>query len=106
MARKKKPAEDRWLTRNQLEVLQTIAAHGRRGVYLFYTDLSLATIRSLFKRGLVDTRRRGRIVATWRGKRRLKGPWPTTNAAVGSAVSPGMSASGGSRVDSGASQED
>lgn len=67
---------DRWLTHNQLQVLDTIAKHGRQGVYLFYTDLPLATIRSLFKRKLVDTRRKGRVVVTWRGKRRLKQPWP------------------------------
>lgn len=71
-----KKAENRWLTYNQLQVLDTIAKHGRQGVYLFYTDLSLATIRSLFKRGLIDTRRKGRIVATRAGKRRLKQPWP------------------------------
>jgi hypothetical protein len=66
-----------WLTRNQLEILDSIKKHGRRGVPLWYTDINLATIRSLAKRGYVDTRSRGRIVATRSGKQRLLQPWPT-----------------------------
>ncbi len=71
-----KKTENRWMTHNQLEVLEKIAATGRQGIKLWYTDLALATIRSLCKRGLADTRRNGRIVVTWAGKRRLKEPWP------------------------------
>ena len=69
-------AQDRHLTYNQMTVLDTIAKAKRAGIKLWYTDLSLATIRSLCKRGFIDTRRGGRVVATWRGKRRLKMPWP------------------------------
>jgi len=66
-----------WMTRRQLEVLETIRKHGRRGVLLWYTDINLSSIRSLAKRGMVDTRSRGRIVCTRLGKRRLSQPWPT-----------------------------
>ena len=65
-----------WMTRHQLEVLDGIRTHGRSGVPLWYTDISLSSIRSLAKRGLVDTASRGRIVITRAGKRRLNQPWP------------------------------
>jgi hypothetical protein len=65
-----------WMTRKQLEVLDSIRKHGRRGVPLWHTDINLASIRSLAKRGLIDTRRRGRIVITRAGKSRLSQPWP------------------------------
>ena len=66
-----------WMTRRQLEVLETIRKHGRRGVLLWYTDINLSSIRSLAKRGMVDTRSKGRIICTRLGKRRLSQPWPT-----------------------------
>ncbi len=77
-AKRKPGRKDRsgWMTRHQLEVLDSIQKHGRRGVPLWFTDLALSTIRSLSKRGFVDTRRRGRVVATRAGKRRLSRPWP------------------------------
>ncbi len=77
-AKRKPGRKDRsgWMTRHQLEVLDSIYKHGRRGVPLWFTDLALSTIRSLSKRGFVDTRRRGRVVATRAGKKRLSQPWP------------------------------
>ena len=103
-ARKAKRATP-WLTRNQLEVLDAIRMVD--GIRLWYTDLSVSTIRSLSKRGLLDTAPGGRIVVTRAGRKRLKQPWPDPqstgdqngrNAAddVGSA----------DNVDSGASQAD
>ncbi len=65
-----------WMTRHQLEVLDAIRTHGRSGVPLWFTDISLSSIRSLAKRGLVDTASRGRIVITRAGKHRLNQPWP------------------------------
>lgn len=70
-------ARSDWLTRRQLEVLYAIRQHGRGGVLLWYTSISLSTIRSLAKRDMVDTRSRGRIVCTRLGRRRLSQPWPT-----------------------------
>ncbi len=65
-----------WMTRHQLEVLDGIRTHGRSGVPLWYTDINLSSIRSLAKRGYVDTASRGRIVITRAGKHRLRQPWP------------------------------
>ena len=77
-ARKSKPAKDRgaWLTFHQLKVLQKIAQRGRDGMQLWQAEISLATIRSLWKRGFVDTRSGGRVVATYLGRKRLRQPWP------------------------------
>ncbi len=82
-ARKRKPAKDHgaWMTRHQLVVLQSIAGGGRGGVPLWNTDLSGSTIRSLAKRGFVDTRSGGRIVATCLGRKRLRQPWPAQQPA-------------------------
>lgn len=76
--KKKAERKDRadWLTRHQLEILKSINEHGRGGVPLWHTDISLSTIRSLAKRGYVDTRSRSRVVATSHGRRRLTQPWP------------------------------
>jgi len=65
-----------WMTRHQLEILESIRKHGRLGLPLWHTDINLSTIRSLAKRGLVDTASRGRIVITRAGKHRLRQPWP------------------------------
>ena len=65
-----------WMTRNQMEVLDAIRKEGSTGVDLWGTDMKLSTIRSLEKRGLVDTRSGGRVVATKAGKKRLNEPWP------------------------------
>lgn len=97
-----------WLTRHQLEVLDSIAQHGWRGVPLWYTGISLSTIRSLAKRGYVDTRARGRIIATRAGKRRLKQPWPIEQptgdqkdrAGSGAAVVPIVQSEGAAAVSS------
>lgn len=76
-----------WLTRNQCEVLDKIAKTGKAGIKVWYTDINLATIRSLCKKGLADTASKGRIVATRAGKRRLRQPWPPESAhSEGSAV--------------------
>lgn len=69
-----------WMTLHQLEVLDSIAKHGRSGVPLWFTDISLSTIRALSKRGFVDTRSRGRLIATRAGKRRLKQAWPPASS--------------------------
>ncbi len=69
-----------WLTRNQCEVLDRIAKTGRQGIKVWYTDINLATIRSLCKKGLADTASKGRILATRAGKRRLRQPWPPESA--------------------------
>ena len=69
-----------WLTRHQLEVLDSIRKHGRGGVPLWHTSISLSSIRSLAKRGLVDTASRGRIVITRAGKHRLHQPWPAESS--------------------------
>lgn len=66
-----------WMTRQQLLVLESIAKTGRAGIRLWFTDISRSTIRSLAKRGFVDTRSGGRIVATRSGKKRLNQPWPS-----------------------------
>ncbi len=65
-----------WLTANQLGVLESIMLHGRGGLPLWQTDINLATIRSLAKRGFCDTASRGRIVITRAGRKRLLEPWP------------------------------
>ncbi|MEE8428551.1 MAG: hypothetical protein V3S33_03505 [Gammaproteobacteria bacterium] len=64
------------MTRHQLEVLEKISLAGRAGIRLWHTDINLATIRSLAKRGFVDTRVGGRVVVMRAGRRRLKQPWP------------------------------
>ena len=69
-----------WLTRNQCEVLDKIAKTGSAGIKLWYTDINLATIRSLCKKGLADTASKGRVIATRAGKRRLRQPWPPESA--------------------------
>jgi len=84
---KKKPSRKKqtpWLTVHQLETLATIHESkiekwplAVRGILLWYTDINLSTLRSLAKRGYVDTASGGRIVATFRGRRRLMEPWPT-----------------------------
>lgn len=77
--KKSKPAKKKasaWITRHQLEVLEAISLPGRAGIRLWRTNLSLATIRSLAKRGFVDTAKNGRVVITNAGKRRLNEPWP------------------------------
>lgn len=97
-----------WLTRHQLEILQSIAQHGWRGVPLWHTDINLSTIRSLAKRGYVDTRARGRIIATRAGKRRLNQPWPSEqptgdlkdHAGSGASVSPIVRSAGAAAVSS------
>ncbi len=65
-----------WMTRQQLLVLEGIAKAGKAGIRLWFTNINLSTIRSLAKRGFVDTRSGGRIVATRSGKKRLSQPWP------------------------------
>jgi len=79
MGRKTKKRGD-WLSRSQLEVLAGIRALGRSGLDLWGGEVNLATLRSLSKRRLVDTRRGGRVVITRAGKRRLRGPWPAEDA--------------------------
>lgn len=69
-----------WLTRNQCEVLDKIAKTGRHGIKVWYTDINLATLRSLCKKGLADTASKGRILVTRAGKRRLRQPWPRESA--------------------------
>ena len=79
VARKRKPArKDRsgWITRNQLEILDTIRKNGRSGIPLWHTEINLSTIRSLAKRGFVNCRPGFRIVITRAGKKRLHQPWP------------------------------
>lgn len=80
---KRKPAKDRgaWLTRHQLVILESIARSGSAGVSLWKTDISGATIRSLAKRGFLDTRSGGRIVVTHLGRKRLRQPWPAEQSA-------------------------
>lgn len=76
-ARKRKPAKSSaWLTRHQLGVLDSIAKQGSNGILIWGGGRSLSTLRSLAKRGFVDTRSGGRIVATYRGRKRLRQPWP------------------------------
>lgn len=78
-ARKKKPkrkSRGDWLTRHQLEILSSIAKQGRSGIALWGKDTNLATVRSLTKRGYVDTRKGGKIIATGAGVVRLSQPWP------------------------------
>jgi len=87
-----------WLTRHQLEVLDTIRKHGRRGVLIWYTDLNLSTLRSLAKRGFVDTRSRGRIVATRAGKKRLSQPWPAVQPTADQKAAQGISESNVARI--------
>ena len=99
--RKQKAA---WLTWKQCSVLDSIAKHGSRGVLLWYTDISLSTIRSLAKRGFVDTRSGNRIVATRAGKRRVLEPWPARLAADAPKVVPHPSASGQAQVAPAASE--
>lgn len=89
--RKQKAA---WLTWKQCSVLDSIAKHGSRGVLLWYTDISLSTIRSLAKRGFVDTRSGNRVIATRAGKRRLLEPWPAELVGDAPKVAPHPSASG------------
>lgn len=65
-----------WLTAHQLTILDVIGQHGRGGLPLWETNINLATIRSLAKRGFCDTASRGRIVITRAGRKRLLEPWP------------------------------
>jgi hypothetical protein len=77
--RKKKPkrkSRGDWLTIHQLRILSSIAEQGRKGIALWQTDVNISTIRSLAKRGYVDTRKHGRIIATGPGLVRLSQPWP------------------------------
>ena len=74
--KKKKRSHGDWLTRNQLEILEQISRTGRQGILLWHTDINVATIRSLAKRGYVETRKGNRIIATRAGKVRLSQPWP------------------------------
>lgn len=76
----RKKAKPQWMTRNQLQVLEKIANAGRAGIKIWYTDLNLATIRSLCKRGFADTAKGGRILVTRAGKSRLRQPWPSESA--------------------------
>ena len=71
----------KWITRHQLTVLAQIARAGRAGIKLWHTDINLATIRSLCKRGLADTASKGRVIATRAGKKRLREPWPAESSA-------------------------
>ena len=87
-----------WMTRHQLEVLDSIAKHGRSGVPLWHTDINLSSIRSLAKRGYVDTRSRGRIVATRAGKKRLSQPWPASQPAGDQKQRPVVSGSGVTQI--------
>ena len=103
-ARKPKRATP-WLTRNQLEVLDAIRMVD--GVSLWYTDLSVSTIRSLAKRGLVDTASGGRIVVTKAGRKRLKQPWPERSSTGDqNGRNAGDDVGSADNVDSGASQAD
>ncbi len=72
----KRKSHTAWMTRQQLLVLESVAKTGRAGIRLWFTDINLSTLRSLSKRGLVDTRSGGRIVATRSGKKRLDQAWP------------------------------
>lgn len=77
--RKPKPkpkATAPWLTRRQLKVLKKIADTGANGILIWHTDINVATMRSLCKRGFADTASRGRLIATKAGKSRLRQPWP------------------------------
>ncbi len=87
-----------WMTRHQLEVLRSIRQHGRRGVLLWYTDINLSTLRSLAKRGMIDTRSRGRIVCTRLGRLRLSQPWPAVQPAGDLKDSGDVVASGAAEV--------
>jgi len=114
MRRKKKTTRKKdapWLTVNQLETLNTIYEskvsyrfRTVRGIRLWYTAISLSTIRSLAKRGYVDTASKGRIVATSRGIHRLRQPWPASQSAVDQKQAPGMSGSREGKSASAASQ--
>jgi len=73
----KRKSRGDWLTRHQLEVLWGIAERGRSGIQLWQTDINISTIRSLAKRGYLDTRSHGRIIATGPGLVRLSQPWPS-----------------------------
>ena len=73
----KRKSHSAWMTWQQLLVLKVIANTGRAGIRLWFTDINLSTIRSLAKRGFVDTRSGGKIVATRSGKKRLTQPWPS-----------------------------
>jgi hypothetical protein len=93
-----------WMTRRQLEVLETIRKHGRRGVLLWYTEINLSSIRSLAKRGMVDTRSKGRIICTRLGKRRLSQPWPTLQPTGDQKDRADASGSGVEEIDSAGSE--
>lgn len=104
VSKRKRKRKTTWLTWHQCSVLDSIAQHGGRGVLLWYTDISLATIRSLAKRGFVDTRSGNRVIATRAGKRRLLEPWPTQLGADAPKVRPDPHASGGAEIAPAASE--
>jgi len=91
-----------WMSRAQLRVLKRVRD---TKVRLWHTDISLSTIRSLSKRGLVDTRRGGRVVVTILGRLRLRGPWPAKSAQADRATRDGRVMSDGAGVASAASGE-
>lgn len=82
-----------WLTRRQLEVLLKIAETGKTGIQIWHTDINVATMRSLCKRGFADTASNGRLIATRSGRRRLLEPWPTESSQVDQKPGAGSNAS-------------
>ena len=87
-----------WLTRNQLMILSDIRANGRAGIDLWGGDINLSTIRSLSKRGMIDTRSGGRVVVTRAGKRRLRQPWPAQQPVGDQKDRGGVSVSGKAEI--------
>ncbi len=104
--RKKKPkrkSRGDWLTTHQLVVLRSIADEGKAGVSIWRTDISGATIKSLWKRGYLDTRKGGRVIATGAGVVRLSQPWPAEQPTGDQKDRGDVVASGGAEIDPAAS---